>query len=77
MAEREVKLTFKEEFIREPIIYQLGHEFEVVTNIKQANVTKDSGWVILRIDGELNEIEQAISCLRTKGVKIEEIDYKE
>jgi len=74
MVKREVKLTFPETLIREPIIYQIGHEFKVVTNIKQANVTKDAGWVILAIEGDAKEIDLAISNLQTKGVLVEIIE---
>ena len=77
MAKREIKLTFPEGLIREPIIYQIGHEFKVGTSIKQANVTKDTGWVVLVIEGETKEIERAISSLRTKGIKIDVIDSSE
>jgi len=77
MAKREVKLTFPEVLIREPVIYRIGHEFKVVTNIKRANVTEDSGWVVLEIEGALEEINRVISYLRTKGVKVEGIDSSE
>jgi ABC-type methionine transport system ATPase subunit len=72
VAKREIKITFKEELIREPVIYQIGHEFKIVTNIKAANVTADSGWVVLELEGELEEIERAIESLRAKGVVVEE-----
>jgi len=77
MAKREVKLTFPESLIREPIIYQIGYKFEVITNIKRANVTQDSGWVVLEIEGASEEINRVISYLRTKGVKVEDIDSSE
>ena len=36
-----------------PIIYELGKSFNLVTNIRRADVTEDRGWVILELDGEL------------------------
>jgi ABC-type methionine transport system ATPase subunit len=77
MAKRKVKLTFPEELIKEPVIYKLGHEFKIITNILQANVTKDSGWVVLEIDGANNEIDKAIDSLRDKGVKVAVHDSSE
>ena len=41
MARQRVKLTFPPELITEPVIYNLGNEFEVVTNIRRAKVTRD------------------------------------
>jgi ABC-type methionine transport system ATPase subunit len=77
MTKREVRLTFPEALIREPVIYQIGHKFKVVTNIKWANITKDSGGVVLEIEGDLEEINQAISYLQTKKVGVEGIDSLE
>ena len=34
MARRHVMFTFPQELIREPIIYNLGQQFRVVTNIR-------------------------------------------
>ncbi|MEW5768621.1 MAG: NIL domain-containing protein [bacterium] len=77
MAKREVRVIFPEELIREPLIYRIGHEFKVVTNIKRANVTRDSGWVVLEIEGDSEEIDRVVSYLRTKGVKVEVVDSSE
>jgi ABC-type methionine transport system ATPase subunit len=77
MARREIKLTFPEELVTQPVIYHLGHDFKIVYNIKKANVTKDTGWVLLEITGENEEIEKAIEDLRNKGIKVEITDSSE
>ncbi len=77
MAKREVKLTFAEGLITEPVIYNLGHTFKVITNIKRANVSQETGWVDLELEGEMEEINRAISDLRSKGVEIHPIDSSE
>ena len=46
MAKRRIKFTFVQELIKEPIIWKLAKEFDVITNIRRANVTKDKGWVV-------------------------------
>jgi ABC-type methionine transport system ATPase subunit len=71
MAKREIRLTFPESLICEPVIYRLGHDFKIVTNIRRANVTKDSGWVVLELEGEKDEIERAMEDLTSKGIKVE------
>ena len=38
MASRPVRFTFSPELIQEPLIYLIGREFEVVTNIRMADV---------------------------------------
>ncbi|HEY7294293.1 MAG TPA: NIL domain-containing protein, partial [Dehalococcoidia bacterium] len=47
MATRRVRLTFRPELITLPIIYELGHQFQVVTNIRMADVDEHVGWVVL------------------------------
>jgi len=73
MATMRVHLTFPAELVTEPIIYKLGHDFPVVTNIRRANVTADSGWVDLQLDGKSADIEAAIASLREQGVRVDPI----
>ena len=58
MAKQRVKFTFPTGLIREPVIWRLGKEFELVTNIRRADVTEDRGWVVLELEGELDGIER-------------------
>jgi len=74
MAGFKVRLSFPEDKIKEPIIYQIGHEFKVVTNIRRADVREKTGWVELELTGEATEIERAVESLKMKGVKVEPIE---
>ena len=38
-------LTYPKKAIQRPAIYELGHKFKVVTNIRQASVTEEVGIV--------------------------------
>ena len=73
MVKRKVMLTFAEELIREPIIHNLGQEFNIVTNILRAEVTEDRGWMVLELDGKDEEIEAGITWATSKGVRVEPI----
>jgi len=73
MAKRQVMFTFPQELIREPIIYNLGQQFKVVTNIRRADVSEDRGWVILELEGEEEEIEQGITWVISKGVRVDPV----
>ena len=77
MAKREVKLIFPEVLVKEPVIYNLGHTFKVITNIKRANVTENTGWVDLELEGENEKIEAAIDDLRSKGIEASVIESSE
>ena len=72
MAKKPVRFTFSPELIKEPLIYQLGTEFEVVTNIRMAAVDAKVGWVVLELEGEPDEIERAIEWAQAKGVRVDQ-----
>lgn len=73
MESRRVKFTFVEELIKEPVIWKLGREFDIVTNIRRADVTDQRGWVILELDGEREEIDRGLDWVREQGVRIDPI----
>ena len=73
MTKRRLVLTFPEELLREPIIYNLGQQFNLVTNILRADVTDERGWVVLELDGQDEDVEAGISWAISRGVRVEPI----
>lgn len=71
MAKRQVKLAFPSELVTEPVIYNLGHDFGVVTNIRRADLTEERGWVVLEVEGSDEDIEQGLAWVAAKGVEVE------
>ena len=71
MAKRRVRFSFEPELIQEPLIYRLGHEFQVVTNIRMADVDERIGWVVLELEGEPDEIERSIRWAEERGVRVD------
>lgn len=71
MAKRRLMLTFPEELLREPVIYNLGQQFSIVINIYRADISESKGWIIIDIDGEEKEIEDAMAWATSKGVRID------
>jgi len=67
-------IRFPEEKIKEPVIYQIGKEFQVVTNVRRADVRETTGWMDLELTGETAEIERAVEGLRNKGVVVDPIE---
>lgn len=74
MASLKVHITFPEGKIKEPIIYEIGKEYKVVTNIRKADVTEKTGWVDLELVGDSKEIEMAVESIKSKGVKVDPIE---
>ncbi len=73
MARQRVKFTFPQELITLPIIYELGKQFSIVTNIRRADVSEDRGWVVLELEGDLEEIERGLDWVAAKGVRVDPV----
>ena len=73
MAKRRAKFTFPTDLITEPVIFDLGHKFQVVTNIRRADVREDVGWVILELEGEEEEIERGLDWVTSMGVRVDPV----
>ncbi len=71
---RKVWLTFPKKLVERPLIWEASHKFKVVTNIRQASVSKDIGLLGLEISGEDEEVKKAISFLTEAGVGVEPIE---
>jgi len=71
MSERRVKLTFLNDKIKDPLIYQMGHEFNVVTNIRMADITSEIGWVMLGLVGDTTEIDKALAWAQANGIQVD------
>ena len=67
-------LTYPKKVIQQPVIYDLGHKFRVVTNVRQASVTEDVGIVSLELLGERAEIKKAIKWLESLKIKVEPVE---
>jgi L-aspartate semialdehyde sulfurtransferase ferredoxin len=74
MPHVKVHVQFPEDKIKEPVIYQIGHEYKIVTNVRRADVRETTGWMDLELTGDSTEIERAIVGLRTKGVVVDPIE---
>ena len=73
MPKRRVMFTFPQELITEPVIYSLGQQFRLITNIRRADVTEDRGWVVLELEGKEADIERGIAWVAEKGVRVDPI----
>lgn len=74
MITRRVHLTFPENQVQEPVIYNMGREFNVVTNIRRANVEDSYGWVILELSGDEGALREALAYAEKLGVRVDPIE---
>jgi L-aspartate semialdehyde sulfurtransferase ferredoxin len=69
-----VRLTFPPALIQEPIVYRLVKDFDIVINIRRADVTADHGWMALELEADENTLERGVRWLKDKGVQVDPIE---
>ena len=67
-------LMYPPRLIKKPFIWEVGHKFKVVTNIRQASVTDEIGIVCLELDGAHSEVAAAIKWFEKSGVNVEPVE---
>ena len=74
MDRQRVRFTFEsDDLVNEPVIYKLGQDFHLVTNIRRAEIGENMGWVILELDGEKEEIERGLQWVSSTGVRVDPV----
>ena len=73
MTKRRVKFTFPSRLITEPVIYRLGIDYKVITNIRRADVQDNVGWVILELEGEEAHIDQGLAWVASIGARVDPV----
>jgi ABC-type methionine transport system ATPase subunit len=66
-------LTYSEDTVSEPIVWALGADFGLVTNIKRADVRDHLGWVIVDVEGPDEQIAAAKAWLKERGLRLSEL----
>jgi ABC-type methionine transport system ATPase subunit len=67
-------LSFPENLVERPVIYEAANRFGVMPNIRRANVEAHSGWVILELTGEQQALDDAIAYFSEVGVSVNRME---
>ena len=65
---------FPTKLITRPVLWELGKQFAIVTNVRQASVTDEIGVVSVSLEGEREEIKKSIAWLEGLGIKVEPVE---
>jgi len=69
-----VKLTIPQNLIKEPIIFTMAKDFDIIPNIRRARVTETVGEMVLELEGEDDNIKSGIESLKQQGVDVELVE---
>lgn len=73
MSYRRVQLTYPAALLKEPILYRLISQLGVMVNVLEANITAESGWLLVELGGSPETLVQALQWLADQGVEIETV----
>lgn len=73
MTVRKIHCVFPPVVLEEPLFHRISREFQIVTNIRAAEVSEDSGYMDLELEGDPDEINRVISYLEEKGVGVSDL----
>jgi ABC-type methionine transport system ATPase subunit len=74
MARLRVRLTFPANLVQEPILYRLVKDFDILINVRRADVKADHGWVMLEMEASEETLERGVGWLKQRGVQVDPIE---
>lgn len=73
MAKRMIHLVYPQNLIKEPVVYIVAKKYNVVPNIRRANVTETVGEITLELSGTQENLDKAIRYFEKVGVRVEPV----
>ena len=71
---RRLWLMYPPRLITTPVMWELATKFDLVTNIRQAEVRDEIGIVCLELEGDRDHLKKATAWLERRGVKVEPVE---
>lgn len=66
-----VKLTFPQQLIKEPVLFKMAKEFDIMPNIRRARVTETVGEMVMELEGTEENLTKGIESLKQQGIEVE------
>ena len=73
MAKKSFTLFFPQNLIKEPIMYLVARDQDLILNIRRAKITAESGQATIELEGDETSIEEAVATFKKKGVMVEPV----
>lgn len=74
VSERKVRLTYPPHLVRQPLLSGMIRQFELQTNILEAHVNQQEGWLLLVVRGEPVQVMQGLQWMSGQGVQVEVLE---
>lgn len=73
MAKKAFHLVFVQKLIKEPIMFLVARDCNLLLNIRRAKITAEAGEATIELEGSPMDIEKAEKMLRQKGVEVDAV----
>ena len=74
MAKVRLFVSFPEQLVDRPLIYEVIKKFDVVPSIRRANVEDHSGWIILEMNGDASQLDASVAYLEEVGCTVNRME---
>jgi ABC-type methionine transport system ATPase subunit len=71
IVEQKVQLTYPENLLNRPLIHGLIRQFDLLTNIVEAQVSAQEGYLIVSVRGAEERVQQGLAWMAEQGVQVE------
>jgi L-aspartate semialdehyde sulfurtransferase ferredoxin len=68
------KLAFPRHLVREPVIFTMAKNYDIMPNIRRARVTETGGEIVLEIEGTEDNIKKAVHAMRSQGIEVDSLE---
>ena len=73
MGKRAFHLVFPQKLIKEPIMFMVARDYNLLLNIRRAKITPEAGEATIELEGDPENIETAERIFREKGVVVKSV----
>ncbi|MBI3252476.1 MAG: MoaD family protein [Candidatus Omnitrophica bacterium] len=73
LVKKRVTLVFPQDQIREPAVFTMAKQFDILPNIRKARVTESVGEMMLELEGTEKNLAEGIKYLESRGIKVEPV----
>ena len=73
MAKKSFHLVFPQKLIKEPIMFLVARDNNLLLNIRRAKISAEAGEATIELEGSAADLEKAEKTLRQKGVGVDPV----
>jgi len=71
---QEMKISFPQHLIKEPVIFLMAKKYDVMPNIKRASIIGTVGEMVLVLEGTEDNLTRSIQSLKDQGIGVELVE---